>query len=552
MSPALMCPPFRQRWVLHEDDSLLVVNKPAGMPVHPGHIAGLDLRSRLQRWRKQQNQPGRLWLLHGLDQQASGIVLLSKTKAVNRALAHQFEVGVARTMLVGVAAQTPLHRRRRARARTGQTHTRRRAAGTSNIHLSLTRTEVAHRGPRKLVRLDLGARGSRPRRQLAAAGTPIVGDRDNHGPAAHRLMLHHASLSLKHPLHGRPCHFEAPLPAAMSRWLQARTSPCEEDDAATLQALLEAAASRRYALSLDIHNNCFRVLHGAGDGLPGVEIDHYDDYAVLRVHEQVTAPLQQRLAAALMALGARGVQLKVRPRQANVVVATHSERYAPKAAVLGASPPPVLPVREHGVTYSARLSQGLSTGLFLDQRHGRARVKEFSAGRRVLNLFAYHGAFTVAAVAGGAASSLTIDASQAAVDIARDNLRAYRINAHQHHLLCTDALEWLQQQRAGARFDFIIVDPPSYATTKRTRFAAKRDYPTLARHCLRLLAPAGILLACSNHRGIQPATFLRWIKGACAALRLNVLRLQQLPCPLDHPAPPGASCHLKSVLLQLQ
>src|SRR6185437_14847274 len=169
------------------------------------------------------------------------------------------------------------------------------------------------------------------------------------------------------------------------------------------------------------------------------------------------------------------------------------------------------------------------------------------------NLFAYTGAFTVAAVAGGARSSVTVDVSSGALAWARRNLEAAGADLARHELVEADALRWLERVAPGIPpFDLILLDPPSFATTKQTRFSAAGDYEALAALALRALAPGGRLLACTNHRGIARRKFRRFLREAARDSARDVVQMKDLPDPEDFPPEPGAESHLKSVLSTLQ
>jgi 23S rRNA (cytosine1962-C5)-methyltransferase len=133
-------------------------------------------------------------------------------------------------------------------------------------------------------------------------------------------------------------------------------------------------------------------------------------------------------------------------------------------------------VHEEGVPYRVRLADGLSTGLFLDQRLNRRRVRELSRGRSVLNLFAYTGPFTVAAVAGGALRTCTLDVAAPALTWAEQQVRALGAPG-QHDFVRADVFGWLRaHQTKGERFDLVIVDPPTYSKTKHTRWTSGADW----------------------------------------------------------------------------
>ena len=160
-------------------------------------------------------------------------------------------------------------------------------------------------------------------------------------------------------------------------------------------------------------------------------------------------------------------------------------------------------VPEQGLTFEVNLSDYLDTGLFLDHRQTRQMVREQAKGKRVLNLFAYTGSFTVYAVDGGAASSDTVDLSQTYCDWAERNLQHNGVGqSASHRVIRQDCLQFLREvRRQGAQYHLIVCDPPTFSNSKRMKqasFAVQRDHPALIQDCLRLLAPGGELYFSNN------------------------------------------------------
>jgi len=484
--------PWRPEWVIHEDDDLLVVDKPAGMPTQPMHEVA-DVIGRLREFRA-----GYVGLLHPLDRQMSGLVAVSRNAARNAALAAELARGVARSYLAVV---------------------RKAPKGIAGFKCNA----IGRHGDRTLLRLSSNASSQPVRRALTAAGAPVAGDVDNGGEPAPRLMLHHERMALG----GRT--FEAPAPD-LRAWLEQR-SP---------EGVLEAAVDRRYGIARRGDTNAFRLVNDAGDGLPGIEIDVYGEHAVVFVRDGDI----EHVLDGLMRLGVKGVYLKRRPKKASDA---DTRSLAPSHAVHGDDAPDPLIVEEAGLRYQVRLGDGLATGIFLDQRKNRELVRELSAEKSVLNLFGYTGAFTVAAAAGGASSSVTVDSSKTALARAAENLTLNGAELAQHSLVHGDAMRWLERQKA--RFDLVIVDPPSFSTTRHSMFRAKRDYRELSTAALRCLVRGGSLLACTNHRGIGARELRGLLAAGARDLDIEVREMRTLPDPVDFPAPPGESCHLKSVLL---
>jgi 23S rRNA (cytosine1962-C5)-methyltransferase len=386
-------------------------------------------------------------------------------------------------------------------------------------------------------------------------------------------MLHASRLELAHPRTGKPARFVAPAPPEFDAWL-AHGDPGARvyDDAAMLAATLARALERRWGLGRASTGpratTAFRLVNEDGDALPRLAVDVYGDWLVAQLYDGASpstpkpgpgAPdealwtdlaRRDRLFDALAALGFDGVYLKVRPRQANVLVDTRREDLAPALPVRGAPAPDPLPIVEEGMPLLVRLGDGLSTGLFLDQRANRRRVRELASGASVANLFSYTCGFTVAAALGGAKRTVSVDASVAALERGRENLvQAGVLDAGKHDFVADDAFAWLARAaRKGERFDLVILDPPSYSSTKKGRFVADSDYAEVAAQALALLAPAGRLLASTNHRGISPSRFRRMLFDAGRAAGIELAQVKDLPPPLDYPLPPGGDPPMKAVL----
>jgi 23S rRNA (guanine2445-N2)-methyltransferase / 23S rRNA (guanine2069-N7)-methyltransferase len=157
-------------------------------------------------------------------------------------------------------------------------------------------------------------------------------------------------------------------------------------------------------------------------------------------------------------------------------------------------------VEEAGLKVRVNLDDYLDTGLFLDHRLTRQLIGRRASGKRFLNLFCYTGVATLHAAAGGAASSLSIDMSRTYLDWAAANLAQNQLQVAQHALLQADAIRWLAEQPPAAAFDLIFLDPPTFSNSARMQdiLDTQRDHAMLIEHCMRLLAPQGILLFSTN------------------------------------------------------
>jgi 23S rRNA (cytosine1962-C5)-methyltransferase len=316
--------------------------------------------------------------------------------------------------------------------------------------------------------------------------------------------------------------------------------------------ILQAAAARR-ALATRPELTAFRIAHTGELALPGLALDRYGDFVVAHFSSPQASERAAEVARCLVELGALGVYGKFRPRQASTLADTRRDDVAPALPLAGQEAPSPMQIVEEGDPFLVRLNDGLSTGIFLDQRANRGLLRGASAGRRVLNLFAYACAFSVSAARGGASQVTSVDLSKQALAWGQENLAlSGYTDPKRFRFIADEALTFLRRCAVrGDRYDLIALDPPSFATTRELRFTVEHDYRGLAAAALAVLAPGGQLLACTNHRGVPSARFLRFLEDAARASRRAPQRLELLPPPADFPEPPGTEPYLKAALLRV-
>jgi 23S rRNA (cytosine1962-C5)-methyltransferase len=562
---ARVWPHFDDAWILHQDDDILVVDKPDGVPTQSADPERPDdLIARLRAVRGADVYFG---VHQRLDRDTSGVIVLTRRKEANGRLGEQFEGrSIEKRYLAAVegwprGGDRAVLRDHLLPGDAGRMQVV--PARTRGAQEAITRVRVVSReGNRALLELVLETgRTHQARVQLAHARAPIAGDSLYGGARAPRLLLHAQSLAFVHPSTGARVRYEAPAPLEIQEWLRGG-DPGESiyDDEGALDRALARAMRRRYGLGHATEGErattCFRVVNEAGDALPKLAVDLYGDHLVAQLYagDLWDDPARRsRVLDRLDALGADGVYLKVRPKQANTLVDTRRDDFAPGTPVRGSAAVDPLVVREEGTALVVRLGDGLSTGLFLDQRMNRRRVRELAGGASVVNLFAYTCAFSAVAARGGAWRTISVDASVTALERGRDNLRAAGVlDAAEHLFVAEDVFAWLAAAaRRRERHDLVILDPPSYSSTKKRRFVAETDYADLAAAALAIVRPGGKLLACVNHRGISPAKFRRAVFDAGRKAKVELAQVKDLPTPGDFPLPPGESSHLKSVLATL-
>jgi 23S rRNA (cytosine1962-C5)-methyltransferase len=241
----------------------------------------------------------------------------------------------------------------------------------------------------------------------------------------------------------------------------------------------------------------------------------------------------QAIADFLVEHGVRGVYLKRRQRRD--LRRVESSQLAPAEPIAGTAVPAPLLVKEGQLRLRCELGEGLSTGLFVDQRDNRARIQELSQGKRVLNLFAYTCSFSVAAAVGGASKVISVDLSGRALERGRVSFGDNGLDAAAHEFVQTDAARFVRGAvKHGRRFDVIVLDPPSFGSVGRATWRFERDIGAVMADCLRLLAPEGVLLCVTNHKKTNLSALRRYLQMAAERARVT-LKLRELHSGLDCP-----------------
>jgi 23S rRNA (cytosine1962-C5)-methyltransferase len=248
----------------------------------------------------------------------------------------------------------------------------------------------------------------------------------------------------------------------------------------------------------------------------------------------------------------QAVYTRTRPRSARRLTEAERRALAPERPLVG-EPVERQVVVEHDVKYEIRPHAGLSVGLFLDMREARAWVRAVASGRAMLNLFAYTCGFGVVASLGGAGRVLNLDASRSYLHWGRENYALNGLVAEDRDFVYGDAFDWLGRLiRRQQRFDLVILDPPSFGSTRVGTFSAEHDYERLVEFAAGVLSRAGILLAATNHRGIADRRFDQLVeRGLDAAGRTSRLLGRWHEPATDFPVAAGARPYLKIVAHEL-
>jgi len=296
-------------------------------------------------------------------------------------------------------------------------------------------------------------------------------------------------------------------------------------DAAWWRARIAQALQRR--AGLDAATNAYRLIHGEGDGLPSLVCDRYNRWLVVQLMSAGLEAFRPLAVDALLeATGADGILAR------NDAALRLKEELPRETVLLAGDVPHEIEVVEHGVRYLAAPWTGQKTGAFLDQRENRALVGSVARGR-ALDCFSYHGSFALH-LARRAQHVVALDLSAAALRRAEEN--AQRNGFDNVETREANAFDFLRdEERAGARYDTIVLDPPAFAKTRASLPTALRGYKEINLRAMRLLAPGGALFTASCSYHLTKALFLEMLESAAADSGRRVILRELRGQPVDHP-----------------
>ncbi|MCS4502962.1 class I SAM-dependent rRNA methyltransferase [Arhodomonas aquaeolei] len=320
-----------------------------------------------------------------------------------------------------------------------------------------------------------------------------------------------------------------------------------------VRALDESMLVHRLNVALSLRERLFdrpfyRLVHGEGDGLPGLVVDRFGDVAVVQVNTAGMEAVRDAVVAALQRVIAPAhILLRC---DAAIRELEGLERYVSWAGPPG---PETLTVEENGVTFQVPAASGQKTGWYYDHRANRAAIAPWVKGARVLDLFSYAGGWGIQAAAAGAAEVLTVDASRDACEAAAGNAEANGLD-DRVSVACGDVLDVLQALRADReRFDVVIADPPAYIKRRRDRRNGLKAYRRLNQAALQVLEPDGLLASASCSAHLDEQDFLATLLGSARHLdrSLQVIGFgQQGPDHPVHPAIPETR-YIKAVFARM-
>ena len=321
-------------------------------------------------------------------------------------------------------------------------------------------------------------------------------------------------------------------------------------DAAFWEERIRAAYTLRQTLKLAgvPDNDTYRLIHGEGDGLPGLIIDMYAHTAVMQAHSVGMHYARHHITEALKAVMGDALE--------NVYY--KSETTLPYKANLGSEDGYIYGgvveeiAVENGLKFCVDWQKGQKTGFFVDQRDNRSLLEQYSAGRSVLNMFCYTGGFSFYAMRGGAKVVHSVDSSAKAIALTNKNVELNFPGDERHEAFAEDAFKYLD--RMGSNYDLIVLDPPAFAKHKNVLRNALQGYRKLNAIAFEKIKPGGIIFTFSCSQVVSKENFRLAVFSAAAQSGRNVRILHQLTQPADHPVniyhPEGE--YLKGLVLYVE
>jgi 23S rRNA (cytosine1962-C5)-methyltransferase len=315
-----------------------------------------------------------------------------------------------------------------------------------------------------------------------------------------------------------------------------------------LEKFQKALATRSASGLPSEHTNAFRIIHGEGDGLPGLIIDYYDGIAVVQAHDVGMHNDRVHIAAALEKAmdGVKAIYYKSQSTLPGKMRDADQNEY-----LLGMGVVPHI-VSEYGNKFYVDWEEGQKTGFFIDQRENRKLLGQFSKDKKVLNTFCYTGGFSIFALAAGAELVHSVDSSEKAIELTKKNIDLNSFSPNIHQCFAVDTFDFLKDKNGV--YDVIVLDPPAFAKHRDARHQAVRGYQRLNAEAMRVIRKSGIIFTFSCSQVVDRQLFYNTIVSAAIQAGRQIKVLHHLSQPADHPVsifhPEGE--YLKGLVLYVE
>ena len=285
----------------------------------------------------------------------------------------------------------------------------------------------------------------------------------------------------------------------------------EQIDLTFFTKKIKDALAYRKELFEDSQTNAFRLFNGEGDGIGGVSIDYFDGYLLITWYSLGIYTFKELILQALKeSISYKGIYQKKRFNTKGMYVEDSDD------FLCGERSPEPLYIKENGVNFAIYLDDGAMVGIFLDQREVRKTIRDkYAKGKTFLNTFSYTGAFSVYAALGGAKETTSVDLAKRSLPKTKEHFQANNIDVTKHNIVVEDVFNYFKYAvRKQLHFDMVVVDPPSFARSKKHTFSASKDYVNLLKDIIKITNKNGIIVASTNASNFSMMRFSEFIKQA--------------------------------------
>lgn len=306
----------------------------------------------------------------------------------------------------------------------------------------------------------------------------------------------------------------------------------EAIDQLFFQKKIAAAINKRSPFYHSEDTNAFRIFNGEGDGIGGLTIDCFGEYYLINWYSLGIYQFREEILYAL--------NLLIQPRGVYEKKRFHKKGQYLEDDDFATGTPANFPlvVKENGVNIEVNLNDGAMTGVFLDQREVRKKLRDqYAKGKTLLNTFSYTGVFSVFAALGGSTKTTSVDLAKRSLELTEAQFLANEIDPKTQEIRVEDVFNFFDYGvKHGLKYDIVVLDPPSFARSKKNTFSAKKDYTALLKSAIDLTEDNGIIIASTNCATFDMKTFKGFVSKAFSEKSYPFKILEQYSLPKDFPA----------------
>ncbi|WP_099156841.1 class I SAM-dependent rRNA methyltransferase [Virgibacillus ndiopensis] len=298
---------------------------------------------------------------------------------------------------------------------------------------------------------------------------------------------------------------------------------------------IEVALKKRKSFYTDPNTNAFRIFNGEGDGIGGLTIDYFDGFYLINWYSEGIYSFKEHIIRALDELGEyKGIYQK---KRFNIKGKYIDDDDFVKG---GRGEFPII-VKENGMKYAVYLNDGAMVGIFLDQRDVRKAIRDkYANGKNVLNTFSYTGAFSIAAAVGGATKTTSVDLAKRSKAKTIEQFSVNGIDFEQQDIIVMDVFDYFKYaKRKNLKFDLVVLDPPSFARSKKHIFSTAKDYPALLKNTIEITEKNGVIVASTNNATFGMKKFKGFVNKAFREMNVPYKVLEEYTLPVDFRTQPN-------------